>query len=363
LRFWILDWGVNHVKSIFRIRFSASHSGNRKSKTCTERHRSIQNRKWAGLFAIVVALTVCGARAEAQQPKKIPRIGFVSSGSASVRINALRQGLREFGWIEGKNIAIEQRQAEGNLDRIPTLAAELVRLKVDIIVWSGGIETAKQIKTVPVVVVGTQDPVATGLVQSLARPGGNITGLTSLAPELGGKRLELLKETVPQLSRVAFLFNPTTPSNVIELEELRSAAAALRVTLRAVEARGADEIEPAFLMMIRERAEGLSTASGAVNNTNRRRIVDMAARKKLPAVYHESQFVDDGGLMSYGPSLVGMFRRAAYFVDRILKGAKPTDLPVEQPTKFEFIINLKAAKQIGLKIPPNVLARADKVIR
>jgi putative ABC transport system substrate-binding protein len=230
-------------------------------------------------------------------------------------------------------------------------------------VLSGGVEAAKQTKTIPVVFVATTDLVSTGLVESLARPGGNVTGLTSLAPELGGKRLELLKETVPKLSRVAFLFNPASSPNAVELEQLRGPAAALGVTLRAVEARGPDEIERAFSMMIRERAEGLSTATGAVNNTNRRRIVELAAKNRLPAVYHTGQFVDEGGLMSYAPNLGDMFRRAAFYVDKILKGAKPADLPVEQPTKFELVINLKAAKQIGLTIPPNVLARADKVIR
>jgi len=265
--------------------------------------------------------------------------------------------------MEGKNIAIEWRYAEGKLDRSPALAAELVRLKVDVLVLSGGVEAAKQTKTTPVVFVATTDLVSTGLVQSLARPGGNITGLTSLAPELGGKRLELLKETAPKLSRVAFLFDPASPSNAVELEQLRGPAAALGLTLRTVEARSRDDIERAFVMMTQERVEGLSTASGAVNNTNRRRIVELAVNKRLPAVYHESQFVDDGGLMSYGANLAGMFRRAATYVDKILKGTKPADLPVEQPTKFEFVINLKTAKQIGLTIPPNVLARADRVIR
>ncbi len=228
---------------------------------------------------------------------------------------------------------------------------------------SGGVQAAKQTTTVPVVFVATTDLVSTGLVESLARPGGNVTGLTSLAPELGGKRLELLKETVPKLSRAAFLYNPADRSNKVELEQLRGAAAALGITLRPVEARDSDQIEQAFSMMIRERVEGLSTASGAVNNINRKRIVEMAAKNRLPAVYHTGQFVEDGGLMFYGPNLAEMFRRAATYVDKILKGRKPADLPVEQPTKFEFIVNLKAAKQIGLTIPPNVLVRADKVIR
>jgi putative ABC transport system substrate-binding protein len=315
------------------------------------------------LGAILLALCFS---AEAQQPTKVPRVGFVTAGPGSgrsVRQEALRQGLRELGWVEGKNIAIERRSTEAKPGRANAVAAEMIRLKVDVIVWSGGVQAAKQIKTVPVVLVGTSDPVSTGLVESLARPGGNVTGLTALAPDLVGKRLELLKETVPKLSRVAFLYNPADPANVVELEQLHGPAAALRVTLRAVEARGADEIVPAFSIMIRERAEGLSTASGAVNNTNRRPIVDMAVKNRLPAVYHESQFVDDGGFMSYGPSLAEMFRGAATYVDKILKGTKPSDLPVEQPTKFEFVINLKTAKLIGLTIPPNVLARADKIIK
>jgi ABC-type uncharacterized transport system substrate-binding protein len=217
--------------------------------------------------------------------------------------------------------------------------------------------------TLPIVVVGTTDPLATGLVESLARPGGNVTGLTSLAPELGGKRLELLKETLPKLSRVAFLYNPADPSNVVELEQLRGPAAALGVTVRVVEARGPNEIEEAFSVIIRERPEGLTTAAGAVNNNNQRRIVDLAAKSRLPAIYHLSEFVDSGGLMSYGPNLGDMYRRAAYFVDRILKGAKPADLPVEQPTKFELVINFKTAKALGLTIPPVVLMRANRVIK
>jgi putative tryptophan/tyrosine transport system substrate-binding protein len=315
------------------------------------------------LCLLTTALLSTAPFTQAQQPAKIPRIGYAGAGSVSVRIAALRQGLRELGWVEGKNIIIEQRYLEGKLERSSEIAAEMVRLKLDVIVWSAGNQGAKEITTIPVVYVATGDLMSTGLVESLARPGGNITGLTSLAPELGGKRLELLKETVPKLSRVAFLFNSNTPSNAVELEELRRAAPALRVTLRAIEARRADEIEPAFSTMIRERAQALSTASGPVNNTNRTRIVEMAAKRRLPAVYHESQFVADGGLMSYGPNVAGMFRRAAYYVDKILKGTKPADLPVEQPTKFEFVINLKTAKQIGLTIPPNVLARADKVIK
>jgi putative ABC transport system substrate-binding protein len=313
------------------------------------------------------ALLLAGFPAQAQQPKRIPRLVLVTQGPASGqpsrRLTALRDGLRELGWIEGKNIAIERRSAEAKPDRADALADEMERLKVDVVVWSGGVEAAKRIKRVPVVVVGTSDPLSAGLVETLARPGENVTGLTSLAPELGGKRLELIKEIIPKISRVAFLFNPATATNPVELEQLRGPAAGLGVTLRPVEARGADEIEPAFSMMVRERVEALATASGAVNNTNRRRIVESAVKNRLPGVYHESQFVDDGGLMSYGANLAGMFRRAAYFVDRILKGAKPADLPVEQPMKFEFAINLKTAKALNLTIPQSVLYRADRVIK
>jgi putative ABC transport system substrate-binding protein len=317
-------------------------------------------------FALCALLLALCSSVEAQQPKKIPRLVLVSQGPAgqtSLRLIALRDGLRELGWIDGKNIAIERRSAESKSDRARAIADEMVRLGVDVVVWSGGVEAAKQIKTVPIVFVGTSDPVSTGLVESLARPGGNVTGLTSLAPDLAGKRLELLKETIPKLSRVAFLFDPANTSNVMEIEQLRGPAVSLKVELRPVEARTRDDIEPAFVTMSREGVGALVTASGAINNTNRKRIVEIAVKNRLPGAYHESQFVDDGGLLSYGPNLAGMFRRAAYFVDRILKGAKPADLPVEQPTKFELVINLKTAKQIGLTIPPNALARADRVIR
>ncbi len=329
------------------FRFSIERSGKRK------------------VFILGLCAFLLAARpsAEAQQPAKIPRIGYAGAGSASIRINALRQGLRDLGWIEGKNIVIEQRYLEGKLERSSQIAAEMVRLKLDVVVWSAGNQGAREIKTIPVVYVATSDLVSSGLVESLARPGGNITGINPLAPEIGGKRLELLKEAIPKLSRVAFLFNPDSASNKAELEELRRAAPALHLTLQTVEARGAADIEPAFSTMIRERAEALFTAAGPANNTNRARIIEIASKKRLPGIYHDSQFVDAGGVMSYGPNVAAMFRRASTYVDKILKGAKPADLPVEQPTKFEFVINLKTAKQIGLTIPPNVLARADKVIK
>ena len=315
------------------------------------------------LIGLVIMLLATNP-ADAQQAGTTYRIGYLGSGAASsLRIGPLREGLRELGWVEGKNFVIEARWAQGKFDRVPDLATELLRLKVDVIVWSAGIEGAKQIKTVPVIFVATTDPVSTGLVETLARPGGNVTGLTSLSPELSGKRLELLKECIPKLSRVGFLFDPVNASNVVEIEQLRGPAAGLGITVHIADAKNADEIERAFSILSKDRVEGLSTASGGVNNFNRRRIIEMAAKNRLPAVYHLAQFVDEGGLMSYGPKLPDMFRRAAYYVDKILKGAKPADLPVEQPTKFELVINLKTAKQIGLTIPPNVLARADRVIR
>ena len=331
------------------------------------------NRKIFAL-ALCALLFALSFPVHAQQAKKIPRIAYLGIDSpqnpgpeltpeARVRLGGLRRGLRELGYEEGKNIIIEYRTAAGNRDRIPGIVSELVQLQTDVIVWSATQEDAKEIKAIPIVYVGTTDFVATGLVKSLARPGGNITGITSLAPELGGKRLELLKETVPKLSKVGLLFDPASSANAVELEHLRGPAPGLGITLRTIEVRGSADIEKAFATMIQERVAGLSTASGPVNNANRIRITELAAKHRLPAIYHQNLFVEGGGLMSYGANLPDMFRRAATHVDKILKGAKPADLPVEQPTKFELVINLKTAKQIGLTVPPNVLARADKVIR
>ena len=326
---------------------------------------------WLALGALLSALS---SPVQAQQAKKIPRIAFLSIGSSLnpgpeptpdnlVRLGGLRRGLLELGYEEGKNIVIEYRTAAGQRDRIPGIVAELVQRQTDVIVWSATQEDAKEIKTIPIVYVGTTDFVSTGLVKSLARPGGNITGITSLAPELGGKRLELLKKTVPKLSKVALLFDPASSANAIELEQLHGPAVGLGITLRTIEVRGSADVEKAFSTIIQERVAGLFTASGPANNTNRIRITELAAKNRLPAIYHQSFFVESGGLMSYGANLADMFRRAATHVDKILKGAKPADLPVEQPTKFELVINLKAAKQIGLTIPPNLLARADRVIK
>ena len=310
--------------------------------------------------------------AEAQQPKKVPLLGYLLTGSAdgvSARSEGIRLALRERGYIEGKNIASEYRYAQRNLDRLPELAAELVRLKVDIIVVTGGdpdIRAAKNAtKTIPIVMAGQgSDPVEAGFIDSLARPGGNVTGLTNLSPELGGKRLELLKESVPKLARVAVLYDPALPSNVVQVKEILPVAArALGLTLQPWEVRAADDFEKVFAALSKQRPDGLYVGLGALLRANQKRIVGFALKSRLPSVYQSKESVDAGGLMSYGADLADSYRRVAIYVDKILKGAKPADLPVEQPTKFEFIINLKTAKQIGLTIPPNVLARADKVIK
>jgi putative tryptophan/tyrosine transport system substrate-binding protein len=360
----IFDCGKNLMHNTLLKRFLNSRSENRKSK--------IGNRKWAGLFAIVVALTVCGARAEAQQPKKVLRIGYLSNtdpANESARAEAIRLALRELGYIEGQNIATEYRYAEGKSDRQPELAAELVRLKVDIIVVSGGITTIQATKnatkTIPIIMSGRGiDPVEAGLVESLARPGGNVTGITNLTRELGGKRLELLKEAVPKLARVAFLYESANPGSLRELKEvLPVAARALKLTIQPWEVRAADGFDRVFATLNKERPEGLYVSPGPLINVNRKRIAGFALKSRLPSMYYRREFVDAGGLMSYGADEAESYRRVAYFVDRILKGAKPADLPVEQPTKFELVINLKTAKQIGLTITQSVLYRADKVVK
>jgi putative ABC transport system substrate-binding protein len=310
----------------------------------------------------VFLLTPC--LAQAQQPKKVPRIGFLSGSSPSsvaARLEAFRQGLRELGYVEGKNIVIEYRYADEK-----QLARELVGLKVDVIVTGGPTSTraAKEAtSTIPVVMGRDPDPVGNGFVASLARPGGNITGLSNFGPELSGKRLELLKEIVPRLSRVAVLGNSTEPSNAQSSKETELAARAFKVQLQYLDVRGPKDIETAFREARKWRADAVLVLGSGVFNPQRKQIVELAVKSQLPASYSRPEYVEDGGLMTYGPSINDLFRRAATYVDKILKGAKPADLPVEQPTKFEFIINLKAAKQIGLTIPPNVLARADKVIR
>jgi putative ABC transport system substrate-binding protein len=347
-------------------------SGNLKSKTCTEPRRSIQNLKWGGIVAIGVAFAMCAAVATAQQPKKVPRIGYLSANNPaleSARVEAIRLALRERGYIEGQNIATEYRYAEGKRDRFPELLAELVRLKVDIIVVAGGdplILAAKNAtKTIPIVLVGGGgDPVAAGFIESLAHPGGNITGLSSLGTELGGKRLELLKEAVPKLARVAVFYNPANPSTVIAVKEVLPAAArALKLTLQPWEVRGTDDFDRVFAAMGKQRSDGLYVLTSPSMRANAKRIADFALKSRLPSMYYNREFVDAGGLMSYTADQAESYWRVAYYVDKILKGAKPADLPVEQPMKFELVINLKTAKQIGVTIPPEVLARASRMIK
>jgi putative ABC transport system substrate-binding protein len=308
--------------------------------------------------------------AEAQQPTKIPRIGYLfalSTSTASARREAFRQGLRELGYVEGKNIVIEYRYADGKFDRLPALAAELVRLKIDVIITGGAPATraAKEAtSTIPIVMTFDGDPVGTGFVASLARPGGNITGLSTLAPELSGKRLELLKEVVPRLSRVAVFATSANPDTVQVLREVELAAKALGVTLQYLDVLSPKDIETAFRAASKGRAEAvLLMVGGPIVRAHQTQILDLAVKSRLPVMHNQREIVEVGGLMIYGVNQLDLDRRAATFVDKILKGRTPADLPVEQPMKFEFIVNLKAAKQIGLTIPPNVLVRADKVIR
>jgi putative tryptophan/tyrosine transport system substrate-binding protein len=324
---------------------------------------------WLALCALLFALSYS---ASAQQPTKVPRIGYLSSAdpaSESARSEPFRLALRELGYIDGQNISTEYRYSEGKNDRLPELAAELVRLKVDIIVTGGVplVRAAKNAtKTIPIVMMGQgSDPVEAGLIESLARPGGNVTGLTNLGRELGGKRLELLKEAVPKVARVAVLHEPAAGS-VREVKEILPVAArALGLTIRFWEVRAADDFDRVFAALNKQRPDGLYVlpGGGPLMFANGKRIAGFASKSRLPSMYTSREFVDTGGLMYYGADLADSYRRVAYYVDKILKGAKPAELPVEQPTKFEFVINLKAAKQIGLTIPPNVLARADKVIR
>ena len=328
------------------------------------------------IVTFTLGLLVVPLAAEAQQPAKVPRIGFLGTLPTNPYYEALRQGLQEFGYVEGQNIAIERRYSEGKAERLPDLAAELVRLKVDVILvdaCGAPLNAAsKATSAIPIVVAACNDDlVATGLISSLARPGGNITGLSELTPELGAKRLQLLKEAVPKVRRVAVLWNPTYSERFSasfrfwssDWVEVRAAAQVLGVTLQPVEIRGPDDFDTAFSAMTKERAEALIAFSDPVIVLHRRRIADLAAKSRLPSMYASIEVVDAGGLMFYGPSNSDMFRRAAVYVGKILKGAKPADLPMEQPTKFELVINLKTAKALGLTIPQSLLRRVDEVIR
>src|SRR5262245_39644688 len=322
------------------------------------------------LWMVTLILLATGTFAEAQQPKKVPRIGFLSGSSPSSlasRVESFRQGLRELGYVEGQNIVIEYRYADSKFNRLPELTAELVRLKVDVIVTAGptGTGPAKEATSaIPIVMAQDPDPLGSGFIASLARPGGNVTGLTDLGPKLGGKRLELLKEAVPKLVRVAVLYDPDNPSSVLSGKEvLPVAASALGLTARLWEVRDASGFERVFAALSKERPHGLYVFGGQLLNNNHKRTAGFALKNRLPSMYVSRYSVDAGGLMYYGADISDSYRRVAYYVDRILKGAKPADLPVEQPTKFELVINFKTAKEIGVAIPPEVLARATKLIK
>jgi putative tryptophan/tyrosine transport system substrate-binding protein len=333
------------------------------------RRRFMQGAGVAGLGL----LAGCGILPpQAQQPKQVPRIGYLSSSDPatdSTRVEAIRLALRELGYIDGQNIATEYRYAEWKLDRAPGLAAELARLKVDLIVAVGGsrlIRAAQDAtKTIPIVMMGGLDPVKAGIVESLARPGGNVTGLTLLSTELGGKRLELLKEAVPQLARVGVLYDPAAPGNVPEVQEdLPVAARALGLTVRSWEVRDADDFERVFAALNKERPDGLYVpAGGPLMFANGNRIASFALKSRLPSMYNDREAVDAGGLMSYEADLAAAYRRVAYYVDKILKGAQPADLPIERPMRFDFVINLKTAQALGLTIPHHVLLQATEVIQ
>jgi putative ABC transport system substrate-binding protein len=318
---------------------------------------------------VAVALLATAVIAEAQQVKKVRRIGFLSTVSRSFlvsRIDAFRRGLRDLGYVEGKNIAIEWRFAEGKADRLPSLASELVRLKVDVIVTAAPLPTdaaKKATVTIPIVMAFDDDPVGSGFVASLARPGGNITGLSTQAPDIGGKHLELLKEIVPDLSRVGVLGYSTVPGYGQIVKEIEVAAKELGVKVLYLRVQNSEDIEAAFQSATKERASAVIVLGSPAILSRQQDVVDLAARSRLPATYMRPEFVERGGLMTYAVSMNDLFRRAATYVDKILKGTKPTDIPVEQPMKFEFVINLKTAKQIGLEIPQWTLMKADRVIK
>ena len=321
------------------------------------------------LGTLTGSLLAAPLAADAKQAGKVPRIGYLGLTSPSDRpplLDAFRQELRELGWVEGQNIVIDYRYAEGRVDRLPDLAAELVRLKVDLIVSGGtqGVTAAKNAtETIPIVMITVRDPIGTGLIASLARPGGNVTGMSGSAGlEIVGKQLELLKEIVPKIRRVAILSNPGNAYHPVAIGDLNVAARSLGVQLKLLEARGPTEFDGAFAAMATERVGALLVLSDTIFNSHRTRLADLAARSRLPAAYGVRESVEAGGLMSYGPSFLDLYRRSAAYVDKILKGAKPGDLPIEQPTKFELVINIKTGKALGLTIPPSLLQRADQVI-
>jgi putative ABC transport system substrate-binding protein len=360
---------AKQMQKTFRIKRSFFFSDNRKPKTRGEQRRTIVDLKLVWLTAIAFAFVFGGAAASAQQQTRIPRIGYLSANSALAekpRLDPFRQGLRAIGRYEGQNLVVEYRFTDGKFDRLQGLAAELVGLKVDLLITNttNAAVAAKKVTTeIPIFFFGVSDPVQAGLVDSLARPGGNITGLTNIAPVLAGKRLELLKETVPKISRVAVLWDPQNPGSTPQWQESQLAARELNLQLYSMEVSSADKYESAFKEALKARSSAFAVTLNPLANANHKLVVELATKNHLPAIYARSDYVDSGGLMSYAQDFAADGRDAARLVDRLLKGAKPADLPVEQPKKFELVINLKAAQQIGLIIPPNVLARADKVIR
>ena len=353
------------MNEIFEICQFDSPSDNLKSKSGP----ADQNLKWVGFLAILLLLVGCVETADAQQPKKVARICYLGnsdSGPAAIYLKTFRERAREIGYIDGQNLTIESRYWEGKIERLPSLAAEVVRLNCDVILTTGteAAEAAKNAtKTIPVVMAFAADAVRRGIVADLAHPGGNITGLTDMSAELYGKRLELLKETVPKLSRVAVLWSPTNPNAADELKEVETVARFLRVEVQSLAVKGPDDFEGAFQAATKKRAQALMVGGGGFLNAHNKRIVELAAKNRLPAMYPAVPYVEAGGLMVYGEDRAEMFRRAAEIVDKVLKGTKPADIPVERPKKFDFVINLKAAKQIGLTVPPEVLARASRIIR
>ena len=320
--------------------------------------------------ALLLAVAAAGPPADAQQAPKTAKIGILSATTPAAlapSVEAFKQGLRELGWVEGKSFVLEVRYGEGKVERLSELARELVALKMHVIVTPADLSIAaikRETQTIPIVMALSSDPVGAGFVASLARPGGNITGLSNISPELSGKRVELLREAVPGLSRLALLWNPEVRGAVLDYKEAASAARSLRVEVQSVEVSRAEDLDRAFSTITSWRAQALMLPGiNPVGFANRAQIVSFAQRNRLPSMFPTKEYVDSGGLMSYGPSLVDLFRRAAGYVDKILKGAKPADLPVEQPTKFELVINLKTAKALGLTLPQSLLRRADEVIQ
>jgi ABC-type uncharacterized transport system substrate-binding protein len=349
------------MNATFQFRVLDFQSDNRKSK--------IKNPKWAEVLAIFLLLVGCVGVAHAQQPKKLARICYLGNtvSNTEISVRPFRERLREIGYIEGQNIIIDYRYWEGKVERLPSLAAEFVRLNCDVIVTQGteAAEAAKNvIKTIPVVMAFFGgDAVRRGIVASFAHPGGNITGLTNIGAELTGKRLELLKETVPKLARVGFFWSPSNPDADYVLKETEPVARFLRLELQSLEVKRPDDIEGAFQSATKKRAQALLLEGGGLFAAHQTRILELAAKSRLPAMYPNTRYVDAGGLMAYTEDRSEMYRRAAEIVDKILEGTKPAEIPVERPKKFDLVINLKAAKQIGFTVPPEVLARASRIIR